>query len=82
VQINREATKRAGNRPTLADIKESGKFEEDAHNIILLHRESYYLDEKPDIDELEAIVAKNREGSCGVAKLAMIMRTTRVTDQR
>lgn len=82
VQINREATKGANTRPTLAHIKESGKFEEDAHNVILLHRESYYRDEKPDVDELEAIVAKNREGSCGTAKLAMIMRTTRVVDQR
>ena len=79
VQINREAAKGAVNRPTLAQIKESGKFEEDAHNVILLHRESYYSDVKPvDNDVIEAIVAKNREGQTGVAELAMVLKTTRV----
>jgi replicative DNA helicase len=47
----------------------------------LLHRESYYRNESPDEDELEAIVAKNREGKVGTAHLAMVMRTTRVGDQ-
>ena len=83
VQINREAAKGTVNRPTLAQIKESGKFEEDAHNVILLHRESYYQDEKPtEVDVLEAIVAKNREGMTGIVELAMVLKTTRVSNLR
>jgi replicative DNA helicase len=81
VQMGRTTTNRANNRPTLADIADSDRFARDAHNVILLHRESYYRNESPDEDELEAIVAKNREGKVGTAHLAMVMRTTRVGDQ-
>ena len=41
-QLNREVTNRKSNRPTLADLRESGELEQKADKVILLHRESYY----------------------------------------
>lgn len=61
-------------RPTLADLKESGSIEENSDAVILLYREEYYearkagRKEKAE-SEAEFIVAKNREGGLGVAKL-------------
>lgn len=66
-QLNRR-TEGGVARPGLGDLRESGSIEQDADVVILLNR---VLD--PDTDELgdeiEAIVAKNRHGSTGVATL-------------
>lgn len=64
-QLNRENTKTANKRPTLTDLRDSGAIEQDADGVIMLHRKSYYEDEKPDQEDIELIVAKNRHGSCG-----------------
>jgi replicative DNA helicase len=41
-QLNRETAK-GKRRPTIADLRDSGKIEEDASAVILLHREDLYL---------------------------------------
>jgi len=41
-QLNRETAK-GKRRPTIADLRDSGKIEEDASAILLLHREDLYL---------------------------------------
>ena len=64
-QLNRENTKTANKRPTLTDLRDSGAIEQDADGVIMLHRKSYYEDEKPKQEDIELIVAKNRHGSCG-----------------
>jgi len=64
-QLNRENTKTANKRPTLTDLRDSGAIEQDADGVIMLHRKSYYEDERPDQEDIELIVAKNRHGSCG-----------------
>lgn len=80
-QLNREVTSRKSNRPTLADLRESGELEQKADKVILLHRESYYQRgeqvREPSITEAEMIVAKNRDGATGVAKLKFEGRCTR-----
>ena len=72
-QLNREVTNRKSNRPTLADLRESGELEQKADKVILLHRESYYqrgeMVREPNVTDAEMIVAKNRDGATGVAKL-------------
>lgn len=62
-QINRNAD---NTPPTLANIKESGSVEEDATNVIMLHRES----DKSDIRQLiQCDIAKQKDGKCGVINL-------------
>lgn len=68
-QLNRESQSRKEKRPSLTDLRDTGAIEQDADGVILLHREGYYQDEKPEIEDIEFIVAKNRHGVSGVAKL-------------
>jgi replicative DNA helicase len=55
-QLNRGLESREGRRPRLADLRESGALEQDADNVLLLHNP----EDRP--DEVEIIVAKNRNG--------------------
>lgn len=60
-QLNREGKKR--DRPTMSDLAESGATENDADQILLLHR--------PDreVPEVDVIVDKNRHGATGTRTL-------------
>lgn len=62
-QVNRGSEQRADKRPTMADLRESGSIEADADTVILLHRDP----ESP--TEIDAIVAKQRQGPTGTVKL-------------
>lgn len=67
-QLNREADRRG--RPQLTDLRESGHIEEDADNIILIHRPEFEDRKKAGAiyntpEPVELIVAKNRQGPCG-----------------
>ena len=69
-QINRDPDKRENKRPTLSDIRDSGGLEQDATGILLLYRDEYYNPEKLENKGLtEVIIAKNRHGKNGIAKL-------------
>lgn len=48
-------------RPNMEDLKDSGAFEEEADNLILLFREAFYAPQRKD-DQMELIVAKQRNG--------------------
>lgn len=71
-QVNREAVK-GGKAPTLVDLKGSGAIEQDADAVILLHRPSYYSENKDELsleelEEMHLILAKNRHGETGSFK--------------
>lgn len=81
-QLNREAAKGHRNRkgssehdtssvqdPTLTDLRDSGSLEQDADMVLLLHRDGYYTKDPHD-HVARVIVAKQRDGETGVAKLA------------
>jgi len=69
-QVNREAEKRQDKRPGLSDLRESGSLEQDADAVLMLYREDYYAKEASiDDGTLEIIVAKNRHGALGTAKV-------------
>jgi replicative DNA helicase len=75
-QLNRNLEHRQEKRPTLADLRESGSLEQDADVVVFLYRDSAY---NPDADpanasEVELIVAKNRKGRSGTAKVDFIER--------
>lgn len=64
-QVNRSVEQRADPRPTMSDLKESGKIEEESDVILTLYREDYY---KPDTQRkgvVEVDIIKNRHGPTG-----------------
>lgn len=64
-QVNRGAD---STPPSMANLKESGTIEEDATNVILLHREG----EKAEHQKIVLDLAKQRNGECGAINLAFI----------
>ena len=83
-QLNRQVENRDDKRPTLADMRDSGEFEENADGVIGFYREAYYAEREPEpknFDKralweerrasrsVEAILLKLREGQCQTVKL-------------
>ena len=66
-QLNRGLESRTDKRPQLADLRDSGRIEEDADVVIGLYRDEYYNASCPLAGYLEAIVLKNRSGEKGTA---------------
>lgn len=68
--LSRECEKRDDKRPILADLRESGEIESDAHAVVFLYRHSEYVQSFSDDDRLraatEVIVKKNRGGKKGI----------------
>ena len=59
--------------PRLSDLRESGSIEQDADQVLLIHRSAYY-DDPAQVDprssqDATIIVAKNRKGPTGRAVL-------------
>lgn len=75
-QLNRGVENREDRRPRMADLRESGAIEQDADLVLLLHRPEYYdPNDQPGIAEV--IVAKNRNGATGSAKMTFLRNITR-----
>jgi len=76
VQIGRKAEMRKGHLPALSDLKDSGSFEEVSDLVLLLYRESYYLNNENDRniyfsntsgkDILSVYIAKQRMGEANI----------------
>lgn len=77
-QLNREVEKRHDKKPMMADLKQTGKIEEDAAVVGLLYRAGYYEAQPPYSDTLEIIIAKNRDGDVGEATESMIPALSRI----
>lgn len=65
-QLNREVEKRNDKKPIMADIRNSGAFEQDAARIIALYRDEVYNQESEKPNVLELIFLKNRFGKNGI----------------
>lgn len=65
-QINRNGESK--NAPMLSDLKDSGELEQSAVSVILLHNENATKEIQKEIEDLDLIVAKNRNGRTGTIK--------------
>lgn len=75
-QLSRSLESRSEKRPMLSDLRESGAIEQDANQVWFLYRDEYYNPESPDKNVCEVIIAKNRGGRQGTAKLGFERETT------
>ena len=71
-QLSRAVEMRQGNRPQLADLRESGSIEQDADLVLLLLREEYYTPTEENKGKAEVIIAKQRNGPVGSVHLAFL----------
>ena len=80
-QLNRDPDKRPSKMPELADLRYSGMLEQIADKVVFLMRPEYYLERQMTVTDIPvedekgvayALVAKNRNGPVGLAKLAFV----------
>lgn len=65
-QLNRSVEYRSGHRPAMSDLRDSGELEQNADNILFIHRDDYYDESNSDISETDLIIAKFRDGARNV----------------
>ncbi len=84
-QLNRNPEARAGGKPRLSDLRESGSIEQDADLVGLLVRSEYYAEDEEQREETkgeaELIIAKQRNGPVGDVKLTFLKEYTRFEDR-
>lgn len=79
-QLNRAVEQRGGEKvPLLSDLRESGAIEQDADQVLFLHRPGYYDSAKPQ-GQTAVIVAKNRDGPKGTVNFNLELTTGRFSE--
>ncbi len=68
-QLSRGPESRPDSRPRLSDLRDSGAIEQDADQVLFLYRDEVYNTETEDRGICEVIVAKNRNGEIGTARV-------------
>lgn len=72
-QLNRAVEGREDKKPTLSDLRDSGRIEEDSDIVMGLYRPAYYVKDDPSIANiLETISLKNRQGKSNTSKECII----------
>ncbi|MDT4330871.1 replicative DNA helicase [Methylomonas sp. MED-D] len=73
-QLNRESTKRSDKRPNMAELRDSGVIEQEADQILLLHRDD------DDLAPAEIIIDKNRHGEVATVRCCYLPQTMQWTN--
>jgi replicative DNA helicase len=86
-QLSRSVESRLNKRPILSDLRESGSIEQDADLVLMLYRESYYnltkLDDEINLpDQVELIIAKQRNGPVGTVDLQFDSKQTKFLNSK
>lgn len=83
-QLNRGVEVRENKRPVMSDLRDSGNIEEFADVVMFLYRDDYYYPDRAKQEgtegEVEVIIAKQRKGPTGSAKLRFIREYTRFVE--
>jgi replicative DNA helicase len=79
-QLSRQVEQRAGNRPVLSDLRESGAIEQDSDIVMFIYRDEVYNRDSQDKGTAEIIVGKQRNGPIGDVKMAFMSNYTRFAD--
>lgn len=81
-QLNRNNQNRSNKKPTLSDLRESGAIEQDADNVIFVHRDTYYnLDgsvKEQQLEEMDFIFGKGRQIGTGSVQAHWNRKYTRI----
>jgi replicative DNA helicase len=80
-QLNRSVEKRKGEPPMLSDLRESGAIEQDADIVMFLHRQEEEGEREqagppPDIQAVQLIIAKQRQGPVATIDLVFFRANT------
>jgi replicative DNA helicase len=86
-QLNRAVEKRKGERPMLAELRESGAIEQDADVVMFLHRPEPEAEGgqdaiNSDVQDIELILAKHRQGPTGLMSLVFFRKHTFFAEKR
>lgn len=68
-QLSRSLESRPDRRPRVTDLRGSGAIEDTADVVLLLYRDDYYNPQSSDRGNAEIIIAKQRAGPTGVARV-------------
>jgi replicative DNA helicase len=68
-QLNRAVEGRQNKRPALADLRDSGRIEEDSDIVLMLYRDELYDPDSKERGIAEVGIVKHRGGATGIVKL-------------
>lgn len=80
-QLSRAVEQRTDHRPLLSDLRESGAIEQDADAILFPYRPAYYDEDKPEVEQAELIISKNRHGECVTIDVRFMGAVTKFSEE-